>query len=390
MPLFDKNIPYEPYDDSLAGIEIPDSYSIIGIYKDKYGIKNYVLECDKCRNVSYLQGRLFSSKKSMLKKGYCPCGCSNKMSLDEEADIIRIKDRCDALGYLFIGFNGLYNGSRTKLLLRCLKHDKTWDTATISNFFSGHGCNLCGIEKRALSNSLPQSSHIEAFKSAGILNATFIKLPNDYWHVTCHDCGKVFKGTTYHLKEGKRGCVCSGRYKKTEEEYTLSLYSKLLSMGNIDKIVNFSEYPVNRSAKVNILCSNCNTIYSRYIRSILEPTSNCKCACSSYPDQIYGYVNLVKDGDLPMAFKFGIESIYLNRTYTQNIKTHLDVSRLITYKFKTPTLCRQAENKVKETLKNYLSKRDLPDGFTETCAPTENNLNFIKSIYNEFGGEIFE
>ena len=388
MPLFDKNIPYEPYDDSLADIEIPDSYSIVGVYKDKYSVKNYVLECDKCRNVSYLNGRLFSSKKSMLKKGHCPCGCSDKMSLDEEADTIRIKERCRILGYSFIGFNEPYKGNKTKLLLCCLKHDRTWDTATISNFFSGHGCNICGIEKRALNNSLPQSHHIADFESAGIINATFVKLQNDYWMVECHECGKQYKSSTYHLKEGKRGCACSNQYKRSKEEFISDIYDKLKSVGNQDRIISFSDNIVKTLSRVVLLCSTCNNTYNRRINSLL--TKGVKCDCSIYPDQHFGYINVVWDKEIPLAFKFGVESSYLHRVKVQNTKSPFEVTRLLTYKFETPNNCSKAESKVKETLKNYLSRRELPDGFTETCAPTENNLNFIKSIYNEFGGEIFE
>lgn len=190
------------------------------------------------------------------------------------------------------------------------------------------------------------------------------------------------------MKEGKRGCDCSKQYKRSREEFISDIYDKLKSTGNHDKIVTFSDDIVKTSSKVILLCSSCNNTYNRRINTLLS--RGVKCDCSVYPDQLFGYINIVWDGEIPLAFKFGVESSYLHRTKNQNDKSPFEVTRLLTYKFETPNNCNKAESKVKETFKNYLSRKELPDGFTETCAPTENNLNFIKSIYNEFGGEIFE
>ena len=388
MPLFDKNIPYEPYDDSLADIKIPDSYSIVGIYKEPYQAKRYIIKCSNCDSFPHLSNLLFSSGKAQLKKGHLACGCSSCFIPNEEIMFIKVTNECILRGYEFLGFSGEYSGSRTKLKLKCIKHNCTWDTTSIETFFAKHGCYLCGRESTLTAQRYSDSKHIEDFKDAGIINASFTNLGSEYWKVECHECGKQYKSSAYHLKEGKRGCSCSNQYKRSKEEFISDIYEKLESVGNYDRIISFTDEIVKTNTRVILLCSDCGNTYSRLINTLLA--KGVKCDCARHSPQLFGYINVVWDGEIPLAFKFGVESSYLQRTKNQNNKSPFEVTRLLTYKFETPNNCNKAESKVKETLKNYLSRKELPDGFTETCAPTENNLIFIKSIYTKFGGEIFE
>ncbi|EDZ7377395.1 DUF723 domain-containing protein [Salmonella enterica] len=84
----------------------------------------------------------------------CP-GCGKLKSnadrkIKEEDAIKRIIERCNELGFEFLGFvGGVWDQYYTKLILRCPKHDNTWTTTVYGSFVGGKssGCIKCRLEK---------------------------------------------------------------------------------------------------------------------------------------------------------------------------------------------------------------------------------------------------
>ncbi|MBB6763133.1 hypothetical protein HEO25_018860 [Escherichia coli] len=95
-----------------------------------------------------------SAESIFLRKGGCPrCADANRNNskkVTEEMAVDKIAKECKKLGFEFLGFVGdVWQGYYTKLILRCPKHDHTWDTTNYANFISGKakGCVKCRLEK---------------------------------------------------------------------------------------------------------------------------------------------------------------------------------------------------------------------------------------------------
>lgn len=92
------------------------------------------------------------------------CEFNGKLSND---DAIRaVQDKCEALGYEFIGFktkDGRYNGKNTRLILKCKKCGYTWNTSSFITFT--HSVIKC----RGCTNSWKMEKEVWYYlKEAGI------------------------------------------------------------------------------------------------------------------------------------------------------------------------------------------------------------------------------
>lgn len=98
------------------------------------------------------------------------------------------------------------------------------------------------------------------------------------------------------------------------------------------------------------------------------------------------YINFVNDeNNNTIALKFGISGKPEARLLKQKYTTDLDVINYGVWYFKSVDICKEAEGKVKDSVKTSLLSKDLfPDGYTETC--DIKYLEDIIKIYEEFGG----
>ena len=111
-------------------------------------------------------------------------------------------------------------------------------------------------------------------------------------------------------------------------------------------------------------------------------------------NQKIGYINIIFDNNLPIGLKYGIETIIGLRAIQQNGTSAFDVVRIKTYLFETADNCRSAELECKKLFqkenmkthktKGIFTKKELPDGYTETT--TIKNLDKIIEIYTKWGG----
>lgn len=75
------------------------------------------------------------------------------MRLSQDEILKKIDTICKYKNYEFIGFYGgkWFGSKETKLILKCKKHDLTWDTTNHNNFTTkGKGCPICAKEKISL------------------------------------------------------------------------------------------------------------------------------------------------------------------------------------------------------------------------------------------------
>ena len=149
----------------------------------------------------------------------------------------------------------------------------------------------------------------------------------------------------------------------------------------------FKDGPVNRYV---IHCDECSKDIDLFgqgnfvttKRTLLRGGLPCNCKRNR---QQQAYINLIKDGDLVIAVKFGIANNAKNRIRSQITNSVYSVVNHAVYEFPSRLLCLRAERECKQTLVcGVITKLEMKDGYTETTQPS--NLNSIIEIYERNGG----
>lgn len=165
------------------------------IYKNN---KTYlILKCNKCGNVwnTTCYDKFVNGNRA------CP-NCSPTKKLSEKEIIENIKKICKEKEYTFIGFNGVYDGISTKLILKCNKCGEVWNTTTYNNFKKknrkSHSCerknpsSMPSIlnEKKAIEkiNKLLKNSSLEFVSFSG---DKYIGRSKTHVLLKCKKCGEI-------------------------------------------------------------------------------------------------------------------------------------------------------------------------------------------------------
>lgn len=129
-------------------------------------------------------------------------------------------------------------------------------------------------------------------------------------------------------------------------------------------------------------CPDCGETAEGHLVGLYQGARSCSCTNSR---QRQAYINLVKDGDLIVAIKYGVANLYTNRVATQNNKSIFDIENYGVWEFPEVMQCKGAERTCSSTLdRGILSKEEMPDGHTETTHVF--NLENVIKIYEEYGG----
>lgn len=102
-------------------------------------------------------------------------------------------------------------------------------------------------------------------------------------------------------------------------------------------------------------------------------------------NQRQAYLHLIKDGDTPVAIKYGIARLWDRRLREVKGKTALCVENIGVWNFTTVGACKKVERDVAHLIGgSYLKAREFPDGWTETT--TIPNTDTIIRLYESAGG----
>lgn len=116
----------------------------------------------------------------------------------------------------------------------------------------------------------------------------------------------------------------------------------------------------------------------------LQRGSRC-CKCGNYKQQ-YAYISIIKDGEIPIALKFGISRLTSLRHKYQARETPFDLELYGSWYFDNKTDCLTAEQNCRDNfLCGILPKSEFGDGYTETTSVK--NLEDIIKIFEYFGGK---
>lgn len=295
-------------------------------YKNK-SRKAYIVKCNICANDSELFGDgLFSCPKNNLVGGQVPCGCSARPLWTKEQLEIRLSRKALGQNYKFISLLEPYTKATTKIEVSCPVHG-SWLNMNANAFLSGQGCPNCAKERRvkklAIHNSFDDEEFIEAFLSTG----------------------SYHPDTIFERSERKQPNGKSNYWKYT--------------------------------------CLYCNSTCEALGSSLKKGQKGCE--CSSYnPKQ--AYIRILKDGDIPIALKYGIANLTQNRWYKE---CKLDVEEHSNWIFDERSQCIAAERFCDNNLETrVVDKQLMPDGYTETTYIK--NIDKIIAIYKSFGGKQLE
>ena len=227
----------------------------------------------------------------------------------------------------FIGFIGEWKGNTTKLKLQCC-NGHTF-TITINNFNAGNRCHKCADIKNGRMKSFSEDEHLHKltpiFDKENILFNGFI-----------------------------------GEWKRS-------------------------------STKLNLQCCNGHT-FTPTVNGFLSGNRCSSCARFGYNTLKHGtlYIQKLIKKSCFYGIKFGIT----NLTTQERMRNQSRVSKFEHEIFYELTLqdgqkILDLENNIKEAMKgktSYISKEDMPDGYTETVAPSE--LSTIMYIVKTFEKEL--
>lgn len=299
--------------------------SLLARLDKRYGRVFYLVKCEECAKDPYLFGEgLFVCQKYILIRGGLPCGCSDKPEWNPEQQIKRCTREAEVKGLEFLGFkDAVYeSANKTRVVLRCPEHG-VFDTTTVSMLIlESNGCRRCGEIATANTRIIPDDERVKSFLST-----------------------KAFHPETVFTNIGKK--------RKGQRDY---IYWK-------------------------VSCPVCNQTCESSGFSLRLGNRCCSCVY----DQKLAYINIVYDGNLEVAIKFGVTSSLRKRLQQQNYWSRFRVENLFLYEFKDKYSCLNAENECKATVVcGILTKEDMSDGYTETTSLL--NLDKIVRIYEKHGG----
>lgn len=192
--------------------------------------------------------------------------------------------------------------------------------------------------------------------------------------------------TIVSLLQQSSGCKrCAG-----SERFTVGdnvLIERIRASGAFSKndILTRSERLDKKGYKgwFNVYCSECNTEYESLVSCLKLGQKNCLC---KRENQKFAYINLVYDGEIPVAVKFGITSNYILRQKHQSVNSRYTIEAYALWEFDSKYEARFAE---KECLEIFdcaiLKKEDFKDGYTETTSIK--NLEKIEDVYRKHYGK---
>lgn len=241
----------------------------------------------------------------------------------ESLTVMEVQRKLEGSKYTFIGWAEDYKGKNTKCKIECLDHG-VWESTSASNL-------VFGTSKLGCPKCVSQG-----IKERRLMNKN---LRESQIQKSARDRGLEFLGFV-------------GEY-------------------------------IGNKTRLKLSCRNHGQWETATISNFLRGSS---CPSCNGHNQRQCYLNLVYDGNLPVAVKFGISQNFEVRLWAQNNKSPLHIINHSVYTFEESEDCKNAEREIKNSLVcGILDKSCFPDGYTETTYL--NNINTILDIFEKYGGK---
>ena len=199
--------------------------------------------------------------------------------------------------------------------------------------------------------------------------------------LNCNICDDDWNPSYNSFVHLKTGCPsCGGTLKLTQEQAEQNVSARC-DEENCSTRHSFV-YTGNKTTNIPLVCGICgydkwNPTYNDFVN-----TSRGCPSCAGH-NQLYSYIQLIIDNNVPVGIKYGIENTPNSRTKNQNRKSIFEVQRAKTFKYLSTEQCKAAENECKKTFKGIFTKKEVGDGYTETTSV--HDLELIIEIYKKHG-----
>lgn len=361
---------YNNPEDEVFTTPLSSTLRVVGDNLKKGSSKRVVVFCKMCSETG---NGYFFTQRSKLVKGVTPCRCSPKYrrTRDEWKDFFRVfAKNC---GYSLYGMEG------KKLTLLCPHH------GTFSITYNGQR-RICPSCRKLSRDSLQPNPHpiFEDFisgytgdiVSGGNLTIGYVcpRCSNDEFRKSGL-CSGVFRISSGDWGKGRISCRCSRSYRYTDEMNRHRVEREIRRRASSLSVTSVS------GDTVELSCGE----HGDFHQDLHKFLSGTGCPSCSGKISNFGYLNLVKDGNIDVAIKFGISVNPSRRLRQQNIRNRMKMENLYVFIFPNPALCKAAEEECKSFLScGVLSPHDLSDGHTETTLVS--NIPCVVDIFKKFGG----
>ena len=372
---------------------------VTGIVGKKRGKVEYSLSCSECSKDKELfpEGTL-SCIIDSIRGERTICGCSRKYKWKEYQYTIRIKRRCEELGYHFIDFMDEYKGCNTKLVIFNPSTGNAWNTSSIQTFLLSKVkdplLKVKGLIERC---TLPNENLINRFMDTGRFpEGTLFERGNDNrWSYTCPVCSYdeyvvngicegEFTSSAGHLLEGKSCCRChKGSYRWSEDQRSYQVVKYLSPLGH--KFIGWESGYLNTRSNVMWECKLGHANKTTFCN--LKARLSCKtCSANGFKPHLPASLYIVRwSNENQSLLKFGITNKSVSSRITnQNKKSPL--SPVVLHEFHHPSgqYILDCENAIKGKMETGCERELLPSGFTETVKDTPENLETLLQIISTF------
>lgn len=358
------------------------------VYYPEVRRRRLYVSCDICNEDTELFPDMFITDKQRLEANNLPCGCSKSYRWKHFQYLIRIGRKCKESDLTIFKVPERITSS-TKITLK-LPCGKLWETFP-SNFLNGT------LPRQYLVAQKSRTATVCAKYSTETLKVRYCHKAKSYFE-TCLKCVSdkdsmlgcrtEFKTNSTNLKGSVRMCRCNGKHHRLEYEWVNLVQDKIKGKGGtFVRIVAFDKYKTK--AMVYYLC-NKGTLSSAKLDNLYYGDRWCSC-CRILSEQYYLYITFWDLGKGYWFAKFGITSHKPSqRSSRQRSRCTLPIN-YYTYRILELPSYKDAkflEDKIKNLkLPIAVSRREFPDGYTETFIPTPYNLDLIEGIISETGFE---
>jgi hypothetical protein len=295
--------------------------TVLGHFQEGYK-KTYIVRCSICiEDPELYQKGLFMCSRTYVNGLKLPCGCSSVPKWNVDQQYIRVLRACSEMGCTIVTDFDKLNYENQYTKITVCCKLHGERTVPIASITSKRRCRKCVQEESSLSLRKPDNIMIQGFLESGAFHPE----------------------TIFYRSERKTSQGCKNYW--------------------------WVDCPV---------CGYSGEAISGDLKKGNQP-------CQCIKNQRQSYINLVSDGDLPVAIKFGIAKDFKSRIPRQNKRSVYTVTNLKAWEFPTKESCILAELECKQRLNcGILQREEMPDGFSETTYVY--NLDKISEIFEKHGG----
>ena len=199
------------------------------------------------------------------------------------------------------------------------------------------------------------------------------ELSCSYGHIWFAPVNRILRNKQYRCPH------CCNRAKLTKDVINARIKNRNITL--LDE-------PINTITKSSFLCGSCNNIWNTKIDCVINSGSGCPyCAKRGFSPNKKGclYINRIFCKDGKQGLKFGITNGDHNQRSSKHVaKSNSSYSTISVYHHLDGQIIKNLEKSIKNRFKNqvkYLSKEELPDGYTETL-PIECLAELILFVEN--------